>query len=512
MSAGKLAARLGLSPRMIRYEFPVIAEWIAKQGGKAVLQPKTGLRLEASSSTRQAIRGLLLNEAHPLLLLQSQRHQVLLFLLLSQEGSLSIAAMEEAVGVSRATLTRDLAQAESWLASRRLLLRRRPRLGVSVMGREEDIRHALISIVLDAELEPTLLEMCLWGRWASHEGEANANPVQSIMMTHMQGWRLHDGWRFARHVENGLDCRFVDSDHLWLSLCWALAMRRAAGGHFVVMADGLAQAELQTSEFSAVHASHASMLNAGGFRLPLAELVQLAVEVQGCARQPRSSDGASETDTTNSPSEQLPVAERLVALIGERVGTDLSNHEVIVRLAAHLSRILLSIHHGLPIRNPLMSRVQDTYPVLWQATCDAAASMTELLGGPIPPEEVAYITMYAAIAFGLRGGTRAHSPKHVVVACPTAGVTAWMLLSRLKQEIPELVVVDTLQIRQLARVDPGQVDAIISTARFSVRDVPVITVSPMLDDQDVALIRETLELSGQTKSTLIRDHGAAPQL
>jgi transcriptional antiterminator len=506
LPAKTIAAHLGLSPRMIRYEFPVVANWIAGHGGKAILKPRTGLRLEASPPIRKAIRTLIANDFHPLLLLHSQRQQVLLFLLLAHEGNLSISTMEEAVCVSRATLSRDLARVESWLAAHRLLLRRRPRLGASVIGGEEDLRHAIVSVILEADLEPMLLELCLWGRWASHEGEIDANPAQRIIMTQLQGWRLHDGWRFVSRVENGLDCRFVDGDHLWLALCWALAMRRTSARHFVEIADNVIQAELQTVEFLSIRDSSNSLLKSGGLKLPLAELVQLTLEVEGCTRQPRDSGSDRGPGLSKVLEEHMPIAERMVALIGERVGTDLSNPEVIIRLAEHLSRILLSIHHGLPIRNPLVFRVQDAYPVLWRATTEAAASMREVLGGPIPPEEVAYITMYAAIALGLSGHTDPSTHKRVMVACPTGGVTAWMLLSRLKAELPELVVVDTVQIRQLARIDPSQVDAIISTARFSVRDLPVITVSPMLDERDLALIRETLDLPGHVRSPLSREY------
>jgi mannitol operon transcriptional antiterminator len=177
-------------------------------------------------------------------------------------------------------------------------------------------------------------------------------------------------------------------------------------------------------------------------------------------------------------------------------------------MGEHLWRSLTRIKYGLMIANPLTDQVQKTLPDLWDATRAAVSSaITEWIDLPIPPEEIAYLTMYLSMAFGFP--TLQPQPAiRVVVVCPTGGITAWMLVSRLRAELPDLEIREVLSIRQLSGMNLDGVRAIISTASFTYRDLPVISVSPLVTDQEVGKIRELLRLTsarmpriGQLSST-----------
>jgi transcriptional antiterminator len=169
---------------------------------------------------------------------------------------------------------------------------------------------------------------------------------------------------------------------------------------------------------------------------------------------------------------------------------------VLARLAEHLSRSVTRVHHGLPIRNPLTPEVRRAYPALWDATSEAARGLAGDLNAALPQEEIAYITMYMGMALELRRRLERNAGRRVVIVCPSGGVTAWMLLSRLKSELPELEVVDVMSIRYLGKFDRESADAVISTAELSSCPLPVITVSPLVTGQDIERIRRRLGLGG----------------
>jgi mannitol operon transcriptional antiterminator len=147
----------------------------------------------------------------------------------------------------------------------------------------------------------------------------------------------------------------------------------------------------------------------------------------------------------------------------------------------------------MPFQNPLTDEVRKAYPALWKATQSAVHELDQ--GTAFPAEEIAYITMYMGMALDLTRRLSRKPGRRVVIACPSGGVTVWMLVSRLKMELPELEVVDTISLRHISRVDSDDIDAIISTAKLNARNVPVITVSPLVNDQDIAQIRQTLSLN-----------------
>jgi mannitol operon transcriptional antiterminator len=113
----------------------------------------------------------------------------------------------------------------------------------------------------------------------------------------------------------------------------------------------------------------------------------------------------------------------------------------------------------------------------------------------LPPQEIAFLTLYLALAFRLTHNLEGRHDPRVIIVCPTGGVTVSILLSRLKNAIPEVVVVSVTSIKHLSRIDPGAIDAIISTAPVQALGLPVVVVSPLLTIQDMARIRELLGLA-----------------
>jgi transcriptional antiterminator len=158
-------------------------------------------------------------------------------------------------------------------------------------------------------------------------------------------------------------------------------------------------------------------------------------------------------------------------------------------LAEHLSRALDRARHGLLIHNPLLAQVQQAYPSLWLAAAEVLAGVSRRIGVAIPAGEVAYVTMYMGVAHEINERNRKVPRRRVAVACPSGGVTVWMMVARLQRSLPELDIAEITSVRHLSRLDPTRVDAVISTAQVSCRDIPVITISPLVGAEDVERIR-----------------------
>ncbi len=132
--------------------------------------------------------------------------------------------------------------------------------------------------------------------------------------------------------------------------------------------------------------------------------------------------------------------------------------------------------------------------MLWQATSKAIDEVWDEAGPPLPAEEIAYITMYMALALELNKNAehKLVTPR-VVVACPSGGVTVWMLVSRLRMELPDLEIKEVISMREINRINPEEVDAIISSTVVNSRKIKSITVNPLLPEQDVKRIKHELD-------------------
>ena len=118
--------------------------------------------------------------------------------------------------------------------------------------------------------------------------------------------------------------------------------------------------------------------------------------------------------------------------------------------------------------------------------------MIEEFGVPISMNECGYITMYIALAVQLSKQEEDQSPRLIIV-CPSGGVTVWMLLSRIKAELPEFKVLDVVSIKELSKVNRDKAAAIVSTVKIKDHSLPVIKVSPLLTDEDISNLKALLK-------------------
>lgn len=496
ISAGALGSRLGLSARVVRYNLPLVRRWFGSHGAHLNGERRNGLTLTADAELRSRLATELAGLRPPLVLSPVERQRLLLFELFTHDMGLTDREIRALVSTSRATISRDLISIEAWLREHNLFVQKRPRMRTVLVGREDDFRHACVSLILETVRETALLDLCLWGRTPSDRSEEVKHPVQRLVLDRISNWGLHEAWRYISQIERELRVTFPDSDHLSLCLYWAVTVQRVRNGHGVTLPEGQITAQQRQPEHRAVENACHLLYRESGVRFSPSEIAQLTLEVFASSRQPSSGWERDLTAAAPVDAEFTDLARRLAVDIGSRVGADLTHGEVVARLAEHLSRTITRARHGLPIRNPLTSEVQQAYPNLWWATEEAVKALCADLGVALPAEEVAFITMYMGMALELKRRLERKAGRRVVVVCPSGGVTAWMLVSRLKAEFPEIDVVDVISMRYLGRINHEQADVIVSTADLKSSPLPVITVSPLVNDQDVEHLRRRLGIGG----------------
>jgi transcriptional antiterminator len=234
-----------------------------------------------------------------------------------------------------------------------------------------------------------------------------------------------------------------------------------------------------------------------GLSLPGPEIAQMTLEVL-TAPVEHGPPASSEEERSRRRADEVGEATReLMNSIGERMRRDLSNPDVVDHLTDHLRRTIARLRDGLPIHNPLTEEVHTAYPALWKATLQAVEELQDSHPAlpRLPEAEIAFMTLYVALALQLSEARSGSNPR-VVVTCPEGGVTVWMLLSRLRSELPGLEVVDVVSVRELGKVTLDEVDAVVATIPLTLPGVPVITVNPLLQQRDIDRIKRRLFRGG----------------
>ena len=91
------------------------------------------------------------------------------------------------------------------------------------------------------------------------------------------------------------------------------------------------------------------------------------------------------------------------------------------------------------------------------------------MGVSINDDEVCFITMYLA---GAMERARLHPRRRALVVCPSGMATAWVLVSRIQAEFPELELVEVLSESGYEALSHDKFDLVITTITLKEINAP----------------------------------------
>jgi mannitol operon transcriptional antiterminator len=492
MPTAKVAARLDISPRMVRYRLGQVAAWLTEQGGILRKQPGQGLWIEASREVRDRILARLRElSGYDLVLSPAQRQQIFIFTFLLKDEPTVAKQLECQLGVSRSTLFKDLGQVGAWFATRNLSLVRRPGFGIAVEGAEQDRREALVSILFTHLEQQHLLFICCGGNpqdMSCFLPSASVPP--SAVLKFLRSLQIAHARRTIARIEALLRVQFSDDVFTFLVLHVAVLITRIAQGKTVNYSPEVVQSIMEHPCLSAVLEVLGELGRELSLPIPEDEAAYLVTKLIGAQVSRRLPEGVSELPNRVNVA---ALVEQLVDDAAELLGDPrlAEDRQMVQELTTHLEPFLQRLQFGVATQNPLLEDLKATYPHVYWVAERLSEALAEEVEQPVPEGETGYIAMYLRAALErLRPAPRFR----VLVVCPMGAATSHFLACRLRAEFPQLDLVGVLSLRGFLARPLTEADAIISTvASLPVQThLPMIYVSPLLPSADVARIRQWL--------------------
>ncbi len=471
-STADLATDLVLSERAVRYRLSAVQNFLQTHGAELHRQRGSGLSITADADARAAILAELEERtAAPRVYAPEEREHLLLDALLwSHPSTISLDRLNEQLEVSKTSARRDLKRVEPWLERMGLPVVRKPGQGIQLPGSEQRVRRALVQLILEAVPADVLDELATL---SIDDASLLQVRVPAGLRDRLIELPIH---RCAEAIRaSPLRDRLASGNSdLVYTLYLAITEARVAAGHEI---------ELEPGQFLSLR-DH-----------PVSETVrQLVAELDEPERTELSDEEiaglgeyllgfdalASETTTSND-------VERLVSdildIATDRLHASLVDDDELRRsLGMHLTRLTVRLRYGLPVHNPLRIEVAERYPEVQAVAEELSEMLSEHFGAPLQADEIGFITMYLSGAME-RGHLRPR--KQAMVVCPSGMATAWVLVSRLQAEFPELALAEVLSASVYEDRDTSEFDLVISTVPLDETGAPVIVVSPLLSSADV---------------------------
>ncbi|HEX3427880.1 MAG TPA: PRD domain-containing protein [Candidatus Limnocylindrales bacterium] len=484
-SVDALATELKLTDRMVRYNLPSVDSVLAENGLRLIRQSGIGIWIEGSPAAREELLAALDRATGPAVLDPSDRRgRILLALLVASPDPIRSEALEERLGVSRPTIRRDMREAEGWLEQHRLHLHRMPGRGIAVAGSETDIRGGLLALLL--EIVPIRSLLLPGGIDAGHDGTVARDrrqpgsptagiPAQTDVEAYLGSLDLQTFLAILRRELRDLADR--DPTVTTAALSLAIAASRSRAGRQVRLGGGRLRSLLDhpVAESAASIAAAVEVASGVSFgRMDVAAITESLLgltQLVDVAARPEAAD--------------VRYIDRIIAAAASRLHPSLGeDHQLRSSLSEHIRRLHVRLRFGLPISNPLQQEVRRRYPDVYRAASEILAEVGPVAGTEMPVEEIGLLTMYLA---GSLERHRLRPKVRVTVVCPAGMATAWILVSRLVAEFPQIEVVRVVS-KAAFETEPGQEpDLVISTIPLD--DLPPaslgVVVSPLLREADV---------------------------
>jgi transcriptional antiterminator len=474
-----IASELNLTGRIVRYNLPSIDTFLRPEGLRVMRRRGVGVWVSGNDDRRHALLMNLGSVAGPRVLAGDDRKlQVLAALLDASPRPVHIADLEEALGASRPTVRRDVRAAEAWLEGHHLHLQRLPGVGIAVRGSEIDIRKGLLSLVLEAVPADQLLSAMeradeLQAR--SSEGRGLAEfAAQLDLPIH----RKILSEQLLQPDDNGAMAMVA-------TLYLAIVSRRVRAGREAEMQSGQLRSLIEHPVAAAAARIAQAVEAEAGLVLGDADVAAITEFLLGFVELVDASLATQQDDQA--------VIDHLVAEAAARLHPSLADDVQLRRsLGEHLRRLRVRLRYGLPVTNPLDHEVRERYPDVYRVATEIVAALHPIGDAVVPHEEIGFLTMYLA---GSLERNRLRPKMRITVVCPAGMATAWILVSRLSAEFPNVEITRVVSKTEFEDdLSAGDSDLVVSTVPLDEQAgaVQSVVVSPLLRERDLRRLARIL--------------------
>ena len=465
-----IASELKLTSRVVRYNLPSIETFLRPEGLLVMRRRGVGVWVSGDDDRRQAILTSLGTAPGPRVLDGEDRKlQVLAALLDASPRPVHIGDLEGELGASRPTVRRDVRAAETWLEGHHLHLQRIPGVGIAVRGSEMDIRKGLLSLLLEAvPAERLLSEMSAGARSPQLPDTRGLDEFAS---------RLDLPTHRAILTQQLLEPDDNGPMAMVATLYLAIVTRRVRAGRQAELQSGQLRSLIDHPVAAAAARIAAAVEKDAKLTLGEADVAAITEFLLGFVELVDASLAAQADDEVE--------IDRLVAAAASRLHPSLAEDVQLRRsLGEHLRRLRVRLRYGLPVTNPLDQEVRQRYPDVYRVASDIVAALHPVGDAVVPQEEVGFLTMYLA---GSLERNRLRPKVRITVVCPAGMATAWILVSRLSAEFPNIEITRVVSKTAFEQdLDLDATDLVVSTIPLEeLTSVQTVVVSPLLRERDL---------------------------
>lgn len=484
ITIASIAKELNISTKTVLRELPEIEEWL--QNYDCSLEKKTGvgIRLKGDYDKKQEILALLNGVINDEDYTPIERKIMIVSELLQNQEPVKLHNFTKTLKVTESTISNDLDKAEAWLKRHGVTLVRKPGFGIYIDGPEVNKRRAIISLIhenADDELMLTLIR--------NNSKDIGSLPIDLMFLTKTRLLNLIDNETIKKlesiiyETQKSMDYNLSDNAFIGLIVHLSLVIKRLSKNEKINMNDTILSDLKEIQEYLFAEKLAANISESFGIVIPEEEIGYITMHIKGVKNNDLKINPGNKT---LGNFELVRLAKEIIRVAENETGYFLEQDErLLIGLVNHLGPTLSRLKMNLEIRNPLLENIKDHYPELVRVSEKCVKIIENQMHIKMPESEVAYIAMHLGAAIENNNNESDHVYR-VMLACSAGIGTSMILSTRIEKEYDNIQIVDTISTLRLQedKLKEEEIEFIISTVKIENFELPVVTVNPLLFEED----------------------------
>lgn len=485
----RLAKKIGISERTVRYDSVVLANWLEENGISLQRRPRVGYYLEDKEVALRLMDTKYYEGTDSDYYYTAQERVFkIIGLALSGEDSITIQDIMDHLYVSRSTVIRDLAKVRDWFSARGVDLRRKPNEGIRLQVSEQEWRDLVADWIREnveeEDFSQHLLGMLVTNSFDSSKSHEMLKYLDKIIT--LAGFKTIRGG--IAQVCDQLGIQLSDIAFLNLLIHVAIAMNRLLRGKQIIMDEDKLVELQQHKAYHVVDRVFCPLLAQNDIQLPQSEVGYITMHFL-------SAQKLWEQDNSDRDVQVDEMIEIVLRHVQRVYHINLRQNANLIRgLKLHLQPAIFRNKYDIPALNPLLDLIKSDYPVTYKLCCDAIEEINQRYNIVFDENEIGFIAVHIEAALKYYRGALCSNYNDVVLICASGLGSAKILSANIRSEFPNLRIVAELSVMDVAGYDFSNIQLAISTIKLPMPlPVPVIQVSAVPDKRDILLIRSFLQ-------------------
>lgn len=445
----ELAKRLAVSTRTVRADITALNDILEKYGARFVHSRGAGYRLQVDDA--KLFNALQLQERRKHVTPRSAQERVhaLLVRFLTSAFSLKLEDLADEWFVSRGTLQNDMAEVRERLAGYQLTIETKPRYGMKLFGAEMAIRACLTDLLFQLDQEDA-------------ENPLLNNDILLQPQVATFAGLLHP-------LLSQYNVRLTDKGEQYLIFYCAVALKRISDGY------PLPEFDVEDGDEAVRKASTwlaGELSKAAGKEVSAAEEAYLRVNIAA-----RRVQEVRPTEINADDEEAL--VDYILSYINTHYNYNLQGDKQLrADLLTHIKTMITRVKYQINIPNPLLTNIKQHYPMAYDVTLAAVSSWGKYTPYTLSENEIGYLVLHIGVGLERHYNIGYERHPQVMLVCDTGNSTVRMIQAQIARKYPQLVVTRTVSLRDYEILPHIDEDFVISNARVSEKNKPVVVMSP----------------------------------